>query len=64
MPPINKNARELLAPRAASKELEGFSYYACVSLAPKGVRAAHVHLGVRVVIVIPLRMDIIIALPD
>ena len=37
------------------------SYCACVSLAPKGVRAARVHLGVRVVIVIPLEIDIIIA---
>ena len=35
-------------------------YRACVSLAPKGVRAAPVHLGVRVVIVIPLEIDIII----
>ena len=37
------------------------SDYACVSLAPKGVRAARVHLGVRVVIVIPLEIDGIIA---
>ena len=34
--------------------------YACISLAPKGVRAAHVHLGVRVIIVIPLEFEIII----
>ena len=40
------------------------SDYACVSLAPKGVRAARVHLGVRVLIVIPLEMDIIIASID
>ena len=38
------------------------SYFACISLAPKGVRAAHVHLGVRVVIVIPLRIGFIIAI--
>jgi hypothetical protein len=37
------------------------SYYACVSLAPKGVRAAQVHLGVRMVIVIPLRIGVFIA---
>jgi hypothetical protein len=36
-------------------------YFACVSLAPKGVRAAQVHLGVRIVIVIPLRIAVIIA---
>jgi hypothetical protein len=36
------------------------SDYACVSLAPKGVRAARVHLGVRVKIVIPLEIDRII----
>ena len=36
------------------------SDYACVSLAPKGVRAARVHLGVRVIIVIPLEMEVII----
>jgi hypothetical protein len=36
------------------------SDYACVSLAPKGVRAAHVHLGVRVIIVIPLEIEVII----
>jgi hypothetical protein len=38
------------------------SYCDCVSLAPKGVRAAPVHLGVRVVIVIPLRIDVIITI--
>ena len=37
------------------------SDYACISLAPKGVRAARVHMGVRVVIVIPLEIKIIIA---
>jgi hypothetical protein len=37
------------------------SDYACVSSAPKGVRAARVHLGVRVIIVIPLEIEIIIA---
>ena len=36
------------------------SDYACISLAPKGVRAARVHLGVRVIIVIPLEIDRII----
>ena len=35
-------------------------YFACISLAPKGVRAAPVHVGVRVVMVIPLRIDVII----
>ena len=38
------------------------SYYACVSLAPKGVRAARQHVGVRLEIVMPLRMDVIIAI--
>ena len=36
------------------------SDYACVSLAPKGVRAARVHLGVRVIMVIPLEIVSII----
>jgi hypothetical protein len=36
------------------------SDYACVSLAPKGVRAARVHLGVRVIIVIPLEFESLI----
>ena len=40
------------------------SDYACVSLAPKGVRAAHVHLGVRVIIVIPLEIEVIIVSKD
>jgi hypothetical protein len=31
-------------------------------LALKGVRAARLHVGMRLVIVVPLRMDIIIAL--
>ena len=39
-------------------------YYFCISLAPKGARAARVHLGVRVVMVIPLEMDVIIACID
>ena len=40
------------------------SDYACISLAPKGVRAARVHLGVRLVIVIPLEVAVIIAYID
>jgi len=39
------------------------SYCACKSQAPKGVRAALVQMGVRVVIVIPLRIGVNIATP-
>jgi hypothetical protein len=40
------------------------SDYACISPAPKEVRAALVHVGVRFIIVIALRRGIIIALPE
>jgi len=62
--PINKNARELLASRAASERWKDVFYCACISLALKGVRAARLHVGVRFIIVIPLRMDVIIASTD
>jgi hypothetical protein len=41
-------------------ELEGLSYCAYLSLAPKGARAAQVRLGVHVTLVVPLGEIIIL----